>query len=131
MTAAHAVHTVVLGAGGTLHRQDIIALVSRHGSLQMGLEGLTAGSRQQMIILQVDLGQHQIAGQGRCRADKGFIAARAFMPVNPNDHRQRLGLRCLHHFRQAVYRHAHESAQPGAALNESAAADALSEAFLP
>ncbi len=95
MAARHAVDTVVLRAGRALDAEDVLALVLLHDLLQMSLERLARSSAQQMVILEVDLAQHEIGRQRRCRADERLITARALMAMDPDHDRQRLHLSCL------------------------------------
>ena len=127
VAAGHAVNTVVLGAGRALHGQDILALVLLNDFIQMTLEGLAASCRKQMVVLQVNLGQHHIAGQRRRRADEGLITPRAFVAMNPDHHRKRLRFGSLHHLRYLVRGQAHQGGERHAGFQEAAAAHAFSE----
>ena len=129
--ARHAVDAVVLRRDSALDGQDVVSLVLFHDLFEVRLERLARSRAEQMVILEIDLAEHDIRCERCARADERLIAARALVAVNPDDDWQRLRLGRLDDLLELVRAQTHHRRERNAPLEEAPAAHALPQIPLP
>ena len=131
VSARHAGVGVLSDGNRALDGEDVLAMILFDRLLKVCLECLTLAGAEEMAVLERDLVQHEIRGERCARADERLITARALMPMQPDNDRQRLRLGGLDDLREVVCAQPHERREGHAALEEIPPAEAFCEICLP
>ena len=131
VSARHAGVGVLPDGNRALNGEDVLAMILFDRLLKVRLECLTLAGAEEMTVLERDLVQYEIRGERCTRADERLIAARALMPMQPDNDRQRLRLGGLDDLREVVCAQPHERREGHAALEEIPPAEAFCEICLP
>ena len=116
MSARHAGILVLARGNRALDGEDILAVVLFDRCFKMFLERLAAARAENMTVLERNAVQHEIRCKRCTRSDERLVTARALMPVQPDDNRQRFRLGSLDDLRQHLRAQSHERRERHASL---------------